>query len=1094
MATDKSQARSQALGIIDPRLRDPSTALWPAESSYTQAGPLPGDPEPQQATDLVLKSSGTQSASKALRIRSMVAGMPDAAERSGRFGWRYSGDTNWRGWNPPQTVQNWEAISYDNTTRDPHPHAVSLANGKMVIVYEDQDGSDYRIKTATRGTDGTWAAPVSVETTTTAPINGQYPCIVQMPDLSLHLWFWDHGPATVGATPLNVKMYRSTDDGVTWTLASAQCLTFNDVVSYFVLKATGAGALMARPGRIRAVYHEGNVCIVLNPVDNNTGATSRSVFFQFCSVDGGASWQYVDSTADSDTADTGGFHDLVVHGGKVWMSWCRHSDQDLRIRKSSSAFISLFNDTSIEVINGNAATVSGASMTAGESALVSLPEGELLVFFRDLSGGSGPVVLALTRDEWSTKRRSASPVYESSTAGTAMYDISAVRLEGRIALTHSIISNGYVDDSVAVAYLGGYTTVEYPQWEDVSTLGTGLAYRQIQFTTSYLPLDVPGSSGWTATGAGADALSAGALSVTGNTTMRNFERNPGGTVAAGYLVKFQVQVNAGGLISQDHCSVRLRLADGTNDYDISIRLSSGSIRIHDNNAAATVGSDLSISTTAGVQVLVAMDSSGVYLWGRVASAGSDADWSAGPSGSLTNDMSTPDANNSIKWGCLFAYIGAYDQDWTEVQYAVGASTGTNLVTAPTNPDDLLGRPFSSSPVYVDDGVKVTAVDGPAMAAEIWNLDTRYTHRIENLFPTVEPSPRVTWRSTSLAAQTIALALDPDLLGTAESDLGGDIIGIALLGINFLDARFERYDVGASGWVELDAIDASTGMSGLAFTRVGDSVVPNGANALWLHENEARDWTFQLDGSTFRPVRFQRAGKWNNSYAGPQVKAHLSGVVGGDAASGTGSFWARDVFCFVNLLGETAAGLRLRIPTQTTVVGGVSYFEIGQMVPVIVKPFGLDTSWGRTVKRTANVDLTTARDWTTRSRKWSPTQREVRFGWQDGIDTTQVFESPPSPDYISGSTSAGAEALSALAETPYQVDGLYDLLDGEHQHVVYIPRLEQSADPSTDARVLTGRERFVYGRMIGPVRSEAVLGDEASSEVVRVSQLTIREEI
>ena len=55
-------------GLLVPDERVSVANISAADSSYSQAGPKPGIPTPQADTDLNLEASGTQSASKQLRI------------------------------------------------------------------------------------------------------------------------------------------------------------------------------------------------------------------------------------------------------------------------------------------------------------------------------------------------------------------------------------------------------------------------------------------------------------------------------------------------------------------------------------------------------------------------------------------------------------------------------------------------------------------------------------------------------------------------------------------------------------------------------------------------------------------------------------------------------------------------------------------------------------------------------------------------------------------------------------------------------------------------------------------------------------------
>jgi len=60
--------------------------------------------------------------------------------------------------------------------------------------------------------------------------------------------------------------------------------------------------------------------------------------------------------------------------------------------------------------------------------------------------------------------------------------------------------------------------------------------------------------------------------------------------------------------------------------------------------------------------------------------------------------------------------------------------------------------------------------------------------------------------------------------------------------------------------------------------------------------------------------------------------------------------------------------------------------------------------------------------------------------------------------------------------------------------VYLARLEKSTDSSTDAQVYNRRRDFVLGRIDGAIRRDTVMGEESVDEVVRVSKVTLIEEV
>ena len=151
-------------------------------------------------------------------------------------------------------------------------------------------------------------------------------------------------------------------------------------------------------------------------------------------------------------------------------------------------------------------------------------------------------------------------------------------------------------------------------------------------------------------------------------------------------------------------------------------------------------------------------------------------------------------------------------------------------------------------------------------------------------------------------------------------------------------------------------------------------------------------------------------------------------------------------------------------------------------------FGTQYSWGRTITTSPNVELTTRADGSVYSRKFGPAARAISFGWKEGVDTSQLYATTVSPDYLQASTSGGPGA--SVAEVPLVVDGLATML-GPDSPVVYLP-----AVPKGSASVITfnRRHEFLFGRISSEPQITNVVGDELSDpgEVFRVSNVTIQE--
>jgi len=267
-------------GILIPDERINAASISAADSSYSQAGPLPGVPEPQADTDLNLEASGTQSADRQLRIATQRGGHPDRGGAS--FRWRNEGDTNWRGWIQPDAI-----------TSATDSHAVTMEDGTVAICWDRKRGSGFDIfngvRFATMGADGTMGAESTVWETADAITQGVHPCLVVLPSGRLMLF---HYLEDVPNQLVQVQVWLSDDDGGTWTLATSNALPNAIDVS----ADPDAFQLNTRPAaKMRVAYSGGQMILLISARSNNTVSGSyEDTIAQYASSDLGFNWSLVE--------------------------------------------------------------------------------------------------------------------------------------------------------------------------------------------------------------------------------------------------------------------------------------------------------------------------------------------------------------------------------------------------------------------------------------------------------------------------------------------------------------------------------------------------------------------------------------------------------------------------------------------------------------------------------------------------------------------------------------------------------------------------------------------------------------------------------
>lgn len=1065
----------------DPRIT--ADSFWSDESSYTQGGPQPGVPVPLTDTDLVLVASGDQSAAKDLRTTIIRPGNPGVAG----FGWRNAGEDLWRGCNVPNVITGWRSVVVTIGASDPYAidemHALAHSSGKVMCAYRRKTSSGpdaYAVYVSIRTTAGVWSA---VEVTTTDADSSFWPCLLELPSGKVLLFRWIKSSGM-----WNVRTHISTDEGATWAVASRYALRTE------VSAAAGATGFAAK--RLRAAYlpDTGQILLMAGVQSNDGAVTGRDTYVQYASDDLGGTFTQVEAWGTGTIY--GGFHDLIVKGGRVYMLHLSYTggNRAPAMKVVSNAYESLKSATQtyIDTMTDGYFVQSGSAneITDGDLAACLAEDGSFLVFGRLINTGSGYLnygaVLRSTDDgeTWDPMGRDATVsnagLWWRPTVSTHSHPtrLTACEAHGRVYLFHGFDSSGSAEDySLCVAALGGYSTVTMPSHQN-----TLVQEEQVSWTGNWLPFSLPSDEAWAASGAGTATLSDCQLKIETAAAAKSYSLTPAGTAAEGVIARFQAKMETGGSTAFNTCAFQVLLDDGVNQWEVSIRLTTTGFAVYDEAGAASLATPL-VDMTGWVHILVAMDDGTVSVW-YAEGALEAGEYVEVLSAEALGSIASTAAANRIRWGNVAS--GTVTSYWREVHYVSDEWTGNHLAGGQSNPDGLMWRTLTSSPQWVDDGVRLAAVDGPAFKDDKHQVATRYEYPIENILPSVAPSPRRGWRSVSTTQQDIALRLHSL---SDDSHMINDVIGVVLKGCNFMQATLRGHN--GTAWADLATISMRDGLSALPFVRDGNTITVDTATAKtagrYIRFGELVGCTVDLGSSVYRKVSWNSEGWWTNATM-KRPTLVLEDVVGGDPTSGNCSIWSRDCAFLIHNVAAKYKGFMLRILATPAPPDG--YFEIGSLMigPAVV--FGWRTSWGKSQEVESNVELTTADDGTRQSRKRGPARRRMEFAWTDGVDVSEVERK--TDDYLLGTSTANALPIASRADVPYLLEGFFATLSGSHTPVCFVPRLP-CGTPDTSTQVLPSQ--WLYGRMVDTsLRLEEVLGEEQASQVWRVGTVTIDEEV
>ncbi len=1124
--------KSTFRGLLVPDERINETNISAADSTYGQAGPMPGVPVPQAETDLNLEATGTQSASKQLRVATQRGGHPDR----GGATWRWKNEADaasaWRGWIQPNTMTSWQVMDVGNSiassgTQAAHDaHAVALPNGHIAICWHRKRISGANIykgvRFQTMAPDGTLSSAITIWETTDVITQGTHPCLMLLPNGRLILF---HYFEDIVADVVQVQSFYSDDNGANWVLATSSALPNAINVS----SGSEAYSLDTRPSaKMRACYSGGQVLLLISFRSNATsGGSHQDGIAQYASSDLGLNFTEVEiwdrtvtGTQAEAVATANGFDVLFVTlDGSGNPAVVRRNLPSAFVPLSSAA--NLAGPSCFDDFNWHPGYHAGARVWGdAEIAATKGEDGLLYVIARGRATGGtyaannvGDLRMAIDRSSgadlsatWELMGQGTSqPLIGSSftaRAGLIWWAESEADFpryfglcsaQGRLALFHSWSADGSTrDNSVARMMLGGWSSVTLGQYYN-----SGGITRRVCWDHTWLPIEEPDdiaspANPWVlgTTGTNSSDVLNGYLTVSTTSGRRNWNRVPPGTIAEGLIAHFGCQhVSQTGSLSK-FVFARFQLADGSDKYILDIYIRGGNVLAEDSSTGTQLGLLNIDAQTKGVEVLVFFRSGKATVLAREIDHDADKTWSTVCSNASVSDSGT--GTSEVRFGHIAASTAESRWLWFNFvsdEYAglVPSSEGF------TNPTDLDGAPFTSlSKTYADDGVYVRAVDGPTKPGDSWNIDTRYEYPVSNILPGSEPSPSKGWRSTDETQQTIAF--------TTYGVNRYSEIGLFLDGINFRNATLDGHN--GTTWVTLASIDTATGQTNLAYQQGGLSlgVDPAGSTApgRYFEMDEFIGGTVRANpssGADFsRTITRSGAGQWTQQAGYVRASVEIDSTPIGLSATGTLDIWSPRILIAIHNVPSSYKKFRLVIAASQNTAAG--YYKIGQMCLGPLYLFSQDYSWGRTVETTPNTELVTYRDGSRSSFKRGENRRAVSFGWGEGVDTTPVQGTAPSPDYLEGTSTSGALPIAYRGDVPSLLERLSHFTAGPNLPLVYVPSVA-AGSTGQDVKTIQGLNAGLYGRMVSGVQTDSIVGDEmdgTSGELMRISNVRIEEEL
>ena len=1067
--------------------------IWNAQSSYTKNTPIPDVPEATGDYDLGLTSHGDFTATESIKIRTAKAG---GIGTSG-FVWKLESDTDYYGRDAPNIISRWDVIVEGETTARENTilDAIGLPNGDQVFLVQHEivvPGSVTRIKAYKRTKDGT---VTNVDLYSEESYKELFGGLCLLSDGSILAAYLRTEQITNTA---QIQTSRSYDGGTTWSLQSTITLPSSiDISGSF-----GAGVAGFTVDRVRIGEALGQLLMLINVTAHNISLAEQNSVLQYSSTDNGCT--FVDVGATDGTLPYFAI-DIVSKDGVFHVFYIDGIDSAKFVRLENATIPldrALGFGASVTVINGQQIAKTNPThgyLEAGVQSVWVDEDGRFFAVYKETTNEKALfIVQSDDSDNWfflggnpTSSKESAAQLYNLDATGSIPTDIAGCSARGTQVLFHNVEAIGITFNLGALHYfeLGGWATVNMPALKEFPE-----SFDFGGFDITWTSYNKPDSTHFSKVGSG---------TITETATHTTFSSSPMSSVSADSPLF--VSSSSQGVIIRTRCKpvTEGSLTQGrgleihTTDRKARLYISLSGLQLEDTYGTTTLGT-ASVTTTGGIEILFAVANNKARAWYRVSSLGAKK-WLSLGGGSLASGAAA--ANTKVRFGHLnnlTSAAGTVETHWFEFMYAYGARTGAQLEETPANPESLVPRkyPPKGTTVYVDSGVQISTFDSPAYEGQEYTINETSMFPLYRVFTGASRTPRVGYRSAvqpsgAVPAIDLAFFWDKVVQNTAETNLGVDSLGVALVGINFREFELQRYDVGTAAWVSLGTFQNNVG--GLqSFTRQGSSVVSNATNGKFLHEHECRNWTVLfVDGesSIARRVRTNSSGVLDNGTNHKRAVLQLEGVQNTDPTSGNMYLIPDSCVAVAHLLGETGAAIRIRISSQVT---AESYFEIGSFVAgglVIPQQYGR----GRTVTFEGGTASEISQDGVERIRRTHPGGRTIRIAWSEGIDTSELFDITSSPDYYTATTAGGALPVGAPSATPSTMAGLTRFCNGNEVPIVYLPRISRS---SNTTEIMNRRENHVLVSIQGEVSEESILGSEFTGEiqgeVFRVGSMVLRE--
>ena len=789
-----------------------SSDLWSAQQTTTKEEPFADYPTPNSNSKMFVGAAGDCETDTEFSVITSNAGVPTTAEFKIRN--EESGaSTALYGCNHDFVFQRFEIIKEETgTIQYSEPDAITFENGTIITCYEKFDTSS-----STTTIEATSVTRTGAQNTVSICTDAQFPTIVRIEqDILLIIVFKETQEST------NIDVYQSTDFGGSWTLISQSALSkeiSTSSSSYEIKKA-------------RTATTNGQILLLIELFSNNSGHSNKNQIMQYASVDGGGN--FIKVTTDAEITSNS-FHrpSLFLNKDRFCVSYIAATDE-IHFMVLPHAFFSVqslrtagkFTQADTGSTAGDYASGTDANMSGGELSAWSGYDQSIRIVVKNIADsavmgfyGTGDQDFSqVTRSSTSTQNQY---VYFQSTSNNLNQFKALTHLGGSILVCNSTQTT--TGDSLFFYYLGGYTNIPYPQRSHFYPRNIEILRQNNTFV--YIPVEVvSNSSEFSRTGSGTEILQSGhtELKVTSsqnNVFLTRTQANPTSSIPDNNFESITVRmtyrvVSSGTGATLAPTILRLETEKSSGNICIvEVELKPTQIRVFDSSTGtpstiATISHDNRVDS----ELICAIFKGKCAFYYRTRTS-TEYELKEFNTGVFNHTLSVVATGATSQTKMIVGIDGSPTSGTAEsriYEFAISDGFAAADMTA-IDSGSSIGKKYSAkNKTYAYEGVSIFAAGGTSYINEEWKVEATSQNTIDNIFYDISPSKRVFYRSASVSAgASISAERIPLQIAATATDIGNDIIGFHLSGINFKDFQVQYWN--GAAWATLHTFESSSGM-------------------------------------------------------------------------------------------------------------------------------------------------------------------------------------------------------------------------------------------------------------------------------------------